>query len=489
MTFFRLFVATVFVLLAGGNGAARADIMWGANGHPLVSYPGVSIEQQLDYLQDLGLKSYRVDVSRLGSVPALKHLVAVAKARGIEVLPILVPPVDLEKDSEDELYRKARAFAVLVITPLKDEVRTWELGNELENFAIIKACEMRDDGEQYNCDWGPAGGVGPLEYYGPRWKKVSAVLKGLSDGVMSIDSGIRKAMGTAGWGHLGAFDRMASDGIAWDISVWHMYGEDPEWAFKKLAEFKKPIWVTEFNNPLGSRAGELAQADGLRKSMSRLKELQSRYNVEAAHIYELMDETYWAPSDEAVMGLVRLERGGRGGWHPGLPKLAYHTVRQFVRSGGGDSADAADRIITGRDCDIGSFDAGDGSIANQVAFSYCLMVGRNADAQGARTWIVAREKGLDAEGLLMAMMKSDEFRDRHATTYLSNEEFVRQQYRLLLGREVDGRGLEDFVGQLDRKEKTREEFVRSLIGSDEFRKKRALLFPPVVSTTGEHAAP
>ena len=26
--------------------------------------------------------------------------------------------------------------------------------------------------------------------------------------------------------------RMAQDGIRWDISVWHMYGSDPEWAFR-----------------------------------------------------------------------------------------------------------------------------------------------------------------------------------------------------------------------------------------------------------------
>lgn len=490
MTTLRMFAAAALAFLLASSGAARADLMWGANGHPLVSYPGVSIEQQLDYLKDLGLKSYRVDVSRLASLPALKNLAAVAKKRGIEILPVLVPPVDLENDSEDELYRKARTFAVLAITPLKDEIRTWELGNELENFAIIQPCEMRDDGEQYNCEWGPAGGVGPLEYYGPRWKKVSAVLKGLSDGAVSVDPGLRKAMGTAGWGHTGAFDRMASDGIAWDISVWHMYGDDPEWAFKKLAEFKKPIWVTELNNVKGSRAGELAQADGLRTSMARLRELRDIYDVEAAHIYELMDETYWEPSDEAVMGLVRLERTQRS-WKPGLPKLAYYMVRQFVRSGSENFADAADRILTGRDCDIGSYDLRDSSLANQVAFSFCLMVGREADAHGAQTWIAAREKGLDAEGMLMAMLKSDEFRDRHALSYISNKEFVQQQYRLLLGREADGRGLSDFVGELDRKEKTREEFVRALIGSDEFRKTRALLFPPVVSTTGagERAAP
>ena len=66
---------------------------------------------------------------------------------------------------------------------------------------------MQDDGKQYDCAWGPAGGVGPLEYYGPRWQKVSAVLKGLSEGAAAADPAVLKAMGTAGWGHLGAFER------------------------------------------------------------------------------------------------------------------------------------------------------------------------------------------------------------------------------------------------------------------------------------------
>ena len=229
------------------------DLMWGANGHPLVSYPGTTYEQQLDYLKELGMTSYRVDISSLDQADRLARLVRLAKARGIVILPVITPALDLDKLGADELYAKAHALATALVGRFKGDIRVWALGNELENYAIIKACEMRDDGVQYNCAWGPAGGVGPLEYYGPRWRKVSAVLKGLSDGTTAVDPAIRKAMGTAGWGHLGAFARMEQDGIRWDISVWHMYGSDPEWAFKTLAGFKRPIWVTEFNHPGGGQ--------------------------------------------------------------------------------------------------------------------------------------------------------------------------------------------------------------------------------------------
>ena len=292
--------------------SANADLLWGANGHPFTAYPGVSIKQQLEYLQDLGLKSYRVNITGESQLTALRDLVGEGKARGVEILPVITPgDVDLDTDTAEELYAKAYDLAVTLVSEFRTDIRVWELGNEMENYAIIQPCEMRDDGTQYPCEWGPAGGGGVLDYYGPRWAKVSAVLKGLSDGTSSVDPNIRKAIGTAGWGHIGAFERMQQDGIDWDISVWHMYGFDPD--FRILATYGRPIWVTEFNNPLGSKKSEQEQAEGLQRLFARLRELQQAYNIEAAHIYELMDEPYWAPSAEAFMGLVRLVEDGSGG--------------------------------------------------------------------------------------------------------------------------------------------------------------------------------
>ena len=329
-TLVALWLASALAAL-GFAGSARADLMWGVNGHPFTAYPGVTIGQQLDYIQDLGLKSYRVN---LRGADELATLLEKAKTRGITLLPVFTPPFDLDKETPETLYKMAYGLAFTFVSRFKDDVRVWELGNEMENYAIIKPCEMQDDGVQYNCAWGPAGGVGPLDYYGPRWAKVSAVLKGLSEGTAAADPAALKAMGTAGWGHTGAFARMEQDGIKWDISVWHMYGEDPEWAFKSIAAFKRPIWVTEFNHPGGSSKSAQEQAEGFKRWMKRLRELAPLYRVEAAHIYELMDETYWAPNFEAYMGLVTLEKDGDG-WRPGAPKPAYEAVKGMVRGAAG----------------------------------------------------------------------------------------------------------------------------------------------------------
>jgi hypothetical protein len=227
------------------------------------------------------MTSYRIDVVRTGQASGLAALVRAGKARGIEILPVLAPALNLDEEKADDLYIKARGFAVSLVSRFKDDIRVWELGNELENYAIIRACEMQDDGAQYNCKWGPAGGVGVLEYYGPRWKKVSAVLKGLSDGVTAVDPTIRKAMGTAGWGR--AFARMHQDGIKWDISVWPRTARTPSGLQSSLAGFNHPIWVTEFNHPGGGRRAHNSRQMGYARHDAPAPVAQG-LNVEAAHI-------------------------------------------------------------------------------------------------------------------------------------------------------------------------------------------------------------
>ncbi|TIQ82944.1 MAG: hypothetical protein E5X64_35460, partial [Mesorhizobium sp.] len=181
-------------------------------------------------------------------------------------------------------------------------------------------------------------GTETSDYFSPRWAKVSAVLRGLSDATIAVDPTIRKAMGTAGWGHRAAFTRMLQDGIKWDISVWHLYEGDPEDAFKFLATFGQPIWLTEFNYSGGSQRGEKQQAEGLVQTMTLLRRYQSLYGLEAAHIYELLDETYWAPSYEAFMGLVRLKKREDGLWAPSGRKLAYDAVKKVIANGNAGSS-------------------------------------------------------------------------------------------------------------------------------------------------------
>ncbi|MEZ0000119.1 DUF4214 domain-containing protein [Sinorhizobium fredii] len=464
--FNRLIIGVICLLTTVAS--ASANILWGVNGHPITAYPGIGIEQQLDFLRDLGMKSYRVNISDASRAADLAVLVKGAKARGIDILPVITPGnIDLDKESADALYDKAHALAVALGSQFRGDIRVWELGNEMENYAIIKPCEKRDDGSQYPCEWGPAGGVGPLDYYGPRWAKVSAVLKGLSDGMTQVDPHFRKAIGTAGWGHLGAFERMRQDGIKWDISVWHMYGDDPEWAFKQLARYGHPIWVTEFNNPFGSQRSEEQQADGLRQAMARLRELQAKYNVEAAHIYELLDETYWAPSFEAHMGLIRLIAKSDGGWKIGEPKPAYAAVRDFIRG-----ARPAPRPR--RDCDMAEVRPFDPLSVRQANFVFCLVLGRGGETEAVERWVEALENGeTDVTSMMLTLMQSTEFNERYPVFGLTDRAYINFLYLLLVNRQADGYGLDSYAKQLHGGTMTRENVAMGLMLSQEFRSKYA----------------
>lgn len=457
--------------LLGMTVPGNTEILWGANGHPFTAYPGISIERQLDYVEDIGLKSYRVNVPDAGRAPELKALVEAAKSRGITILPVITPvsAATLDKLGTEELYRDARDLAATLGAEFKDDIPVWELGNEMENYAIIKPCETRDDGTKYPCEWGPASGDNALDYYGPRWAKVSAILKGLSDGLTSVDPKLRKAMGTAGWGHVAAFERMQKDGIKWDISVWHTYGQDPEWAFKIISGYGHPIWVTEFNHPYGGQNGEDAQADGLQKMMIRLKALQGKYDVEAAHIYELLDESYWQPGYEAYMGLVRLTADGSGGWRTGEPKPAYFRVRDVVQG-----PRPLPKLT--RDCNLekGGTEA---SVALKISYVYCLVLGREPDADGLASWTAAlKQEESGVPDMILSTLFSDEFTRRYRTFGLSDSAFVSFMYQSLLGRDADPGGLASYVRELHSGAMTRRSIAYGMMTSGEFRSKHPLLF-------------
>lgn len=460
----RLWLVAVLLFAALSAWPAMAQIAWGVNGHPINSYPGISYAAQLDLLKDLGARSYRVDISNVASGDRLAELIAEAEKRGITILPVLTPDVDLKTMGVDELYTRTRDMAKALGARFRDKIRVWELGNEMENFAIIQPCENRDDGTVYPCEWGPAGGVGALDYYGPRWAKVSAALRGLSDGMSEADPTIRKAMGTAGWGHTGAFERMRIDGIGWDISVWHMYGEDPEWAFKQLAAHGKPIWVTEFNQPYGSQKSAQEQADGLVRWMRRLRELQAPYHIEEAHIYELLDETYWAPDFEAYMGLVELHGSAAEGWRLGGLKPAYAAVRGEIETPQPAGNPGCDPASIGRIAD---------PAFRKASLGYCLVLGRSAGLFEAEGWVRALEDGTSEVDMLVALLGSEEFHDKHAVAGMDDRAYVDLLYKRLLARPADGAGLDGYVAQIKAGTATRETIAKAILLSGEFAEKYA----------------
>ena len=484
---FTLALLAVVALFAAPLSASAEEtkLIWGVNGHPIVSYPGVPIKFQLDALRDLGLTSYRVDVPGMEKVDALPELVREGKKRGIDILPVVTPGFDLDKETPEALHKKAYDLGFALISRFKGDIQVWELGNELDNYAVLKRCEARDNGMPRPCPLGDASGKSPDDYSAKRWAKASAVLKGLTEGAHAADPSVRRAIGTAGWGHIAAFELMKRDGISWEISIWHMYGQDPEWAFKELAQYERPIWVTEFNNPYGSQRGKEEQVKGLLKTMKRLNELEKTYEVEAAHIYELMDEPYWGKDFESFMGLIEMKKGENGKWQAADKKPAYAAVKDYIDSIG---ARPQHQIVVERRCELKPVPA-EGTLSAEavITHAYCLVLGRAPDGAGMEGWSkLAGDRPVDQ--ILIEMMHSDEFERLFNVPILSKREYVTLIHRLLLGIDPAGPALAQMVADLEAG-KHRTELERALVASKEFRARHPALFAKVAPIVRAAAAP
>ncbi len=462
-------------VLAAAAAPARVeagDILWGANGHPFVAYPGVPFTQQLDLLTALGAKSYRVNVTSLDQVPALADLVALARNRGLQILPLLAPPVDLANETEQVIYAKSFNFAVTIAARFKGDIKVWELGNELENYALLKPCETQDDGKVYPCSMGIAGGMTMMEYVGARWKKVSAVLKGLSDGIVSVDPQLKKAIGTAGWGHMGVFDRLLVDGVAWDLTVWHAYREETDEVFARLASYGKPIWITEINHPYGShKDGPVGQADGLRSMIKALRRQQAKFNIEAVFFYELLDEPYWSDF-EGQMGLVTQNKTNSG-WAVGERKPAFDVVRQTIKAVDGAAAHG---------CDAQKFKVAGVTSASKVGYAFCLVFHHEPDGQGLLDYAQELDRGRDVLDLVKGLAESDWFTELHAPASRDDAEYVGWVHELLLGAQPPAAVLEAQVGALKGGQIDRRGVVAEVIKSTDFKKRHMLLFAPIRQT-------
>lgn len=459
-----------------GTAASARDIVWGVNGHPFTAYPGVSYTSQLDLIRELGARSYRVNVSSTDHIERLRDLVALGARRGIDILPVLTPPLDLKTTPTAALYANSFNFAFAIASAVRRHVRTIELGNELENHAIIKPCERQTDGRIYSCNYGLGTGIATTDYEGERWKAVSAVLKGLSDGTTAADPTMKKAVGSAGWGHTGMFALMERDGIRWDISVWHAYQQDPHDMLQKVAAFRRPIWITEFNFPPKLEGDPVEHAKGLQGMIDALRPQIARFNIEAVHIYELLDEPYWGNDTEAIMGLATLKRSESGkGWEIGDRKPSFEIVKTAI---------SGKLPVVFRDCNIDDLRGADrmSSMRGRIEFSYCLVLGRLPEGEASENWSKALSAGKSMADLILTLCETDEFQNKYDSTTLGYREFVHLAFELLLGRRPDGGGMQAYLTGLGNGSISRVDVLRGIVSSSEFANRHQTTPVPVAET-------
>lgn len=317
---------------------AERELIWGVNGHPFSAYPDISWADQLDLVRTVGASQYRVNFRPDDTVEELEKLARLADEYGVTILPVIVS-YSYANENPSTIYRRAFERARDVSSRLRGRFPVWELGNEEEIYAIIRPCERYADGGVYSCAWGPAPGTTIREYVPERWARISAFLKGLSEGLRAGDPQARRAIGTSGWGRVAPLELLRRDGVSWDITVWHEYTRDPaagprDEVFEALAQFGKPIWITEFTaGGLDLSIDVNRQARIFSGLFDVYRQMAPRYNIEAAFIYELLDQPYLGDGTfEARMGLVRVEEKRGGGWTLGARKPSFFAAQRAWRT-------------------------------------------------------------------------------------------------------------------------------------------------------------
>ncbi|SAL09962.1 Glycosyl hydrolase catalytic core [Caballeronia arvi] len=264
--------------------AQTGQIMWGINGHPQGtgsgSYVTTDIQQQLKLVADAGFKSYRIDLysADANSMQALANVIAAAKAVGVQVLPILLPPTG---STEQESYNTGYAMGLAYARNFATDIPVWELGNEESDGMLID----------------PNGfGIDFSEFDRERYALVRGKLRGLLDGV-NAGSPTAKRMIDGIVCEVGFFKGLWADGVKWDITAWHWYdssGDITNSGCNGLNvigvlhdSFHLPIWITEFGT---YGTDKTAVRNTLIATMKQWNSIASQYDIQAGFIYELLDQ-------------------------------------------------------------------------------------------------------------------------------------------------------------------------------------------------------
>ena len=277
------------------------DVFYGMNGHMAWTsgiYSTMTAAQQLALLQELGVTNYRADVAGSGMAQTLATALSGAFAgSGVSILPVINPTTYDQTATETEAYDLGYELAVSIATPLKGLVSVIECGNELEANGMINGA-----------------GNSPSEYNPAWWPAYRGVLRGMIDGVKSVDPtikcginvGVPMAYTALQMLWLGITPDGSTTGqtggtpLAWDITMYHWYESSgliteagPQGLINVLeilsSSFGLPIWLTEWGYQ--TTDSTTAQATYVTNTLSEYVSLRSQYNIQSIMFYELMDTT------------------------------------------------------------------------------------------------------------------------------------------------------------------------------------------------------
>jgi hypothetical protein len=330
---------------------ASDKLNFGINGHPLnpqlpaySNSVGINFSTQISLVQNAGLKWYRVDVP-LSDYSQMDLLLSTAQVGGIQLLPILVPAVNLTTDTLAELYSKSYSGSFNIVSHYKTSIHVWELWNEGDVYSIIS----------------PAYSGASISDYDPKRLAVSeAIFHGLADGARAADPSCVRIINVA-WVHTGFVEALENDAIPYDIVGIHWYANAAVTGQPGMGDVTcpaqnlpcpsqllyfnvverlqsltggKPLWVTENNYqpPTSGNSVEMniSWEESYLPPMLQLDmSSPSVYPYQMVMIYELLDEPNLQGANFAQMGLYQ-DSESNGVVTLGAPKPAYQSVQQLL---------------------------------------------------------------------------------------------------------------------------------------------------------------
>jgi len=493
----------------------NSTFVWGVNGHTFTQeaytdYNSGSIETEVNFLKELGMNYYRVDMQfdtitndgtiTSGALPRLNTLISQA-GPNIKILPV-VYLLGLDYTASDSVnYNKGFAVGQNFATLYGANFTYYEIGNEEENKGGVKVSEGTD-------------GSSTSHYNSIKMQRLSQYYKGMISGIKSINLNAKIIINNAGWLHYGFFQILINKGVQFDIIGTHWYSDmesltSAPWqqvmtAFNAMAP-NKPIWITEINRRFGSRAGNQGSfdEDDADKELSQAKVMQTfirnldtQTRIQAFFVYELYDQpvfltdTDTSNDGEATYGITKWITSTQ----PPVRKKAFTTTKFFIeetKNGYKDyiyslylilnnAAPTTSQLVTWSD----TFKFNRNKVTTVtnlmkekyhdtfVESLYTSLLSRASDASSKAVYVNQLKDGTATrEGLIKAFCLSSEFWSKSvigASTTPSNEGFVKRVYNKLLGREPDS---PYWANQLNSLARTKENFIDETLASEEYRKK------------------
>ncbi|TSD67729.1 hypothetical protein FFF34_010175 [Inquilinus sp. KBS0705] len=314
----------LFAIAVCSNTQLPADkFIWGINGHPLtqVAYTD-NLDEQVDLLTDLNVKSYRFDVLLDADGYAKKNDVLInifstLQSKGINSFPVLMLS-GLKGLDNAAIYQKTLVQGANFANRYGKYLSVIEVNNEADNKMMLP---------------GDLSGTKASDYDTEKSARIIASIKGFIDGAKRVKPNLKVSLSVS-YTHYYYLQLLQDNNVNYDIIGCHWYSNmgqitraNPhnDNALEIITRFQKPIWITEFNFSKGTAKATFArQRDYIDTAIPAML---SSGRIKALFIYELLDQPELKSRYpfEADYGLVKQDFNGAY-----IKKDAYQTFKRIT---------------------------------------------------------------------------------------------------------------------------------------------------------------